>query len=127
MSDTDEDIALVLPLFKGDPPEPRIDTDALDDMVVTSANVYALKCRPYCHAIVDFTARTIECSKCGRTLDAFDVINAIIKEWGRVRHGLKEYERARKRLADLLVEERRAKGRVRYLRSKIEEMSKVKP
>ena len=62
-------------------------------------------------------SRTVECRKCGRQIDAFDVLVGYAADWDRIVRWRQEAERrrrlARDRLDEILRLERNARGRVR--------------
>ena len=65
------------------------------------------------HPVVFFEERRIECQRCKKTLDPYDVLANYIRNWSRVRHAFRAEEQARDRLAELLRKERNAKARLR--------------
>lgn len=62
-------------------------------------------------------SRTVECKKCGRQIDPFDVLVRYASDWDRIVRWRREAERRRKlageRLDEILRLERNARGRVR--------------
>jgi transcription initiation factor TFIIIB Brf1 subunit/transcription initiation factor TFIIB len=69
--------------------------------------------------LIDPDHRRVVCKDCGEVVDAFDALLAIADDWDRHRQSRAAAERtarlAQKRLEDLQLEERRAKGRLRRM------------
>jgi len=81
------------------------------------------------HILVDEHERTVECAKCGKLLDAFEVLNSFAKnvqhwiDWGK--HYRKEASAIEEEYEARKKERRRTEGLMRELRQDAEAMAEL--